>query len=311
MKQESGMTVKADGDWTLGRLLNRIEADRRTGVHPELGPQLEAATEGERAFYDLATAQAMQAVVAVLYGVDTGAGVASEPWESVRRSLLKLISQTKMQDDEALALRRVAQTLVSTSAASGDKRSALTLALRAAAAVADDEALDEGLSHFLSDVVELIENLVAASTQVAGSVAWLEQRMVEAYIAGQQAADATMRPSVVFRPALRRDGDQWCALYGENVQEGLAGFGATPAEAMKAFDALWEQASCPARPLHTPEQGEPHAANARQIDTAAIHLCDRMGLRWETLGEPSKEAMREHVKAVLRAVSVPVSGSAA
>ena len=32
--------------------------------------------------------------------------------------------------------------------------------------------------------------------------------------------------------AVGHDGDQWCALYGENLQEGVAGFGRTPAEAM-------------------------------------------------------------------------------
>ena len=28
------------------------------------------------------------------------------------------------------------------------------------------------------------------------------------------------------------DGDQWCALLGENLQEGQAGFGKTPADAL-------------------------------------------------------------------------------
>ena len=47
------------------------------------------------------------------------------------------------------------------------------------------------------------------------------------------------RPSVLFRPTLIRDGSHWCALYGENIQEGVAGFGVTPAEAMEAFDNEW------------------------------------------------------------------------
>jgi len=51
--------------------------------------------------------------------------------------------------------------------------------------------------------------------------------------------DALQRPSVVWRPRLYRDGDQWCALYGENLQDGCAGFGDTPEEAMAAFDAEW------------------------------------------------------------------------
>jgi hypothetical protein len=49
------------------------------------------------------------------------------------------------------------------------------------------------------------------------------------------------RASVLYRPALSRDGSQWCALYGANLQEGIAGFGCTAAEAMAAFDAAWHQ----------------------------------------------------------------------
>lgn len=47
------------------------------------------------------------------------------------------------------------------------------------------------------------------------------------------------RPSAVYRPALSADGNQWCALYGENLQVGVAGFGDTPALAMADFDANW------------------------------------------------------------------------
>ena len=35
------------------------------------------------------------------------------------------------------------------------------------------------------------------------------------------------------------DGDVWCALYGENVQEGVAGFGDTPHKAVLDFNATW------------------------------------------------------------------------
>ena len=31
------------------------------------------------------------------------------------------------------------------------------------------------------------------------------------------------------------DGDQWCALVGANIQEGVAGFGLTPLEALEAL----------------------------------------------------------------------------
>jgi hypothetical protein len=35
------------------------------------------------------------------------------------------------------------------------------------------------------------------------------------------------------------DGNQWCVLYGENLQDGVAGFGDTPADAAAAFDQAW------------------------------------------------------------------------
>lgn len=48
-----------------------------------------------------------------------------------------------------------------------------------------------------------------------------------------------LRPSYLYKPRLLIDGDQWCALYGENLQDGVAGFGKTPAEAYAAFDKAW------------------------------------------------------------------------
>lgn len=44
------------------------------------------------------------------------------------------------------------------------------------------------------------------------------------------------RPSAIYRPSLSIDGDQWCALYGDNLQDGVAGFGLSPAAAMEDFD---------------------------------------------------------------------------
>lgn len=53
------------------------------------------------------------------------------------------------------------------------------------------------------------------------------------------AASEYERPCVIFRPKVSKDGDAWCALYGENLMEGVAGFGATPASAMYDFDRAW------------------------------------------------------------------------
>lgn len=47
------------------------------------------------------------------------------------------------------------------------------------------------------------------------------------------------RPSVLYRPTVVPDGTKWCALYGENLMEGVSGFGDTPQEAMADFDKAW------------------------------------------------------------------------
>ena len=71
----------------------------------------------------------------------------------------------------------------------------------------------------------------------------------EAFCAGQawqQAAAAQERPCVLWKPSLFRDGNQWCALLGENIQEGVVGFGDSPDAAMWAFDEAWREKLPPA-----------------------------------------------------------------
>ncbi|MBR0946681.1 hypothetical protein, partial [Bradyrhizobium liaoningense] len=46
-------------------------------------------------------------------------------------------------------------------------------------------------------------------------------------------------PSVLYRPKLSVDGNQWCALYGENLQDGIAGFGDSVELAMRDFNKNW------------------------------------------------------------------------
>ena len=55
----------------------------------------------------------------------------------------------------------------------------------------------------------------------------------------REAAAEHARPSAVFRPRLTIDGNQWCALYGDNLQDGVAGFGDSPEDAMWRFDQAW------------------------------------------------------------------------
>lgn len=47
------------------------------------------------------------------------------------------------------------------------------------------------------------------------------------------------RPSTLYKPRLFRDGNKWCALFGENLQEGVASFGNSPEECFTNFDKEW------------------------------------------------------------------------
>lgn len=64
------------------------------------------------------------------------------------------------------------------------------------------------------------------------------------------------RPSLLWKPTLSIDGDKWCALFGENLQEGVSGFGDTPDEAMTAFDKAWWEGKTP-KAIYNFQKGEP------------------------------------------------------
>lgn len=63
----------------------------------------------------------------------------------------------------------------------------------------------------------------------------------------QEAASALVDPAALYRPAIGIDGNKWCALYGENLQDGVAGFGDSPHEAMVDFNRSW-YAKLPTKP---------------------------------------------------------------
>ena len=80
-------------------------------------------------------------------------------------------------------------------------------------------------------------------SQIAANGIIHEARMAFAewtFAAGEQ-----MRPSVLYRPVLSADGTMWCALLGDNLQEGVAGFGETPDKAMRAFDEAFAKERTP------------------------------------------------------------------
>jgi hypothetical protein len=45
----------------------------------------------------------------------------------------------------------------------------------------------------------------------------------------------------LLKPKIYRDGNQWCVLYGENLQEGVAGFGDTPYKAAMNWESQWHK----------------------------------------------------------------------
>lgn len=49
-----------------------------------------------------------------------------------------------------------------------------------------------------------------------------------------------MKPHELFIPTITIDGMLWCALYGNNIQEGISGFGITPFQAVMAFDIAFD-----------------------------------------------------------------------
>ena len=57
-----------------------------------------------------------------------------------------------------------------------------------------------------------------------------------------------IRPCVMMKPKISIDGNQWCVLYGDNLQDGVAGFGDSPAKAMTDFDRNWLQVLAKTKP---------------------------------------------------------------
>ena len=46
-------------------------------------------------------------------------------------------------------------------------------------------------------------------------------------------------PAAIYKPKISIDGNQWCVLYGEDLQSGVAGFGDSPEKAMQDFNSNW------------------------------------------------------------------------
>lgn len=67
-------------------------------------------------------------------------------------------------------------------------------------------------------------------------ISWLERQGDKAFSVERVFAEAGIKPAY-------KDGNSWCVLIGENIQEGICGFGETPRDAYIAFlKKLWGKA---------------------------------------------------------------------
>jgi hypothetical protein len=69
---------------------------------------------------------------------------------------------------------------------------------------------------------------------------WIRHaRQMECIGAQEELYREAARPFYLLLPRVFPDGNQWCALYGDDLQSGVCGFGDTPASAADAFDKEW------------------------------------------------------------------------
>ena len=80
-------------------------------------------------------------------------------------------------------------------------------------------------------------NLALSAISHAALMVQETWRMVA--FAHEDVANELKRPFMMLKPRIFIDGNQWCALYGENIQDGVAGFGDSPELAAKDFDLAW------------------------------------------------------------------------
>lgn len=89
------------------------------------------------------------------------------------------------------------------------------------------------------DIGQAVENALMMS-DIGHGVAMAANAVAESH-------SEHSRPSAVMRPSLFLDGNMYCALYGEDLMDGCAGFGDTPEAAMADFDKNWVHAKAPTR----------------------------------------------------------------
>lgn len=109
------------------------------------------------------------------------------------------------------------------------------------------------------NIGETVADVARQSFDISMTVEALGQAFHFAADEYAQTARESRRPFVLLKPKLYPDGDMWCALYGENIQEGVCGFGETPEKAAQAFDLAWLNSRANAE-ITGDEAGRPKAS---------------------------------------------------
>lgn len=94
-----------------------------------------------------------------------------------------------------------------------------------------------------------------------------------------------LRPFMLLRPKMFPDGNQWCALYGDNIQDGVCGFGDTPHQASVDFDIQWLNARIQRRDAESPY--ECHDGRSCETEHPCAETCRRF--REENTNTPSHD----------------------
>ena len=92
----------------------------------------------------------------------------------------------------------------------------------------EDEKVRKALIHYMKDYSDgtgLIHAAYGVSRNDA--IAWLEKQGEQNHIVEEVLTKAGLKPY--------KDGNQWCILLGDNIQEGICGFGDTVEDALYAF----------------------------------------------------------------------------
>ena len=89
------------------------------------------------------------------------------------------------------------------------------------------ESEDEGIRKEIINYFEHYPNIIVKRERKSDYIAWLEKQCKQKHTAEEVLIKAGLKPY--------KDGDQWCILLGDNIQEGICGFGNTIEDALYAF----------------------------------------------------------------------------